>query len=160
MNRRDFISTSAAAGAGTLILPRYAQAQKSPNEKLNIALIGVWGRGEAHYGKLSGQNVVALCDVRESRFPKALKNFPGATTYVDWRKCLDHKGLDAVVCCTADHTHAFIANWALNRDLHVYMEKPLAITVNEARTVRENWMKKKTKLATQVGMQRHENAEF
>lgn len=160
MNRRKFISTSAAAGAGTLILPRYAQAQKSPNEKLNIALIGVWGRGEAHYGTLSGQNVVALCDVRESRFENALKKFPGATTYVDWRKCLDHKGLDAVVICTADHTHAFIANWALNRDLHVYCEKPLAITVNEARTVRENWMKKKTKLATQVGMQRHEMPNF
>ena len=160
MNRRNFISTSAVAGAGTLILPRLAQAQKSPNNKLNVALIGVWGRGEAHYGTLAGQNVVALCDVRESRFANALKAFPGATTYVDWRKCLDHKGLDAVVICTADHTHAFIANWALNRDLHVYCEKPLAISVEEARIVRSNWMKKKDKLATQVGMQRHAIENF
>ncbi len=160
MNRRNFLTTSAAAGAGTLLLPRYAQAQKGANEKLNVALIGVWGRGEAHYGTLAGQNVVALCDVRESRFPNALKAFPNATTYVDWRKCLDHKGLDAVVICTADHHHAFISNWAINRDLHVYCEKPLAITVDEARVVRANWMKKKTKLATQVGMQRHAMENF
>jgi hypothetical protein len=159
VKRRDFIANSAVAGAGTIFLPRLAQAQGA-NNKLNIALIGVWGRGEAHYGHLGGHNVVALCDVNEARFPKALQAFPKATTYVDWRKCLDHKGLDAVVCCTADHTHAFIANWSLNRNLHCYMEKPLAITVNEARTVREHWLKKKDKIATQVGMQRHADPNF
>ncbi len=63
--------------------------------------------------------MVALCDVNEKRFPRP-EGFPKAKTYVDWRKCLDQKDLDAVVCCTADHTHAFIANWALNRDMHVY----------------------------------------
>lgn len=155
MKRREFVSAAAVYGAGTLILPRYAQAQKGANDKMNVALIGVWGRGEAHYGDLRRQNVVALCDVRESRFPKALEAFPGATTYTDWRKALDHKDLDAVVICTADHHHAFISNWALNRNLHIYCEKPLAITVNEARTVRANWLGKKGKIATQVGMQRH-----
>ena len=109
---------------------------------------------------LAEENVVALCDVNEKRFPDALKRFPKAKTYVDWRKCLDQKDIDAVVCCTADHTHAFIANWALNRDLHVYMEKPLAISVEEARIVRANWLKKKDKLATQVGMQRHAMQNF
>jgi len=104
--------------------------------------------------------VVALCDVNEKRFPAALKQFPKAQTYIDWRKCLDQKGLDAVVCCTADHHHAFIANWAINRDLHCYMEKPLAITVEEARVVRANWLRKKAKLATQVGMQRHAMQNF
>lgn len=143
-----------------MILPRAALSQKSPNDKLNIALIGVWGRAKAHYDSLSEENVVALCDVNEKRFPEALQRFPKAKTYVDWRQCLDHKGLDAVVICTADHTHAFIANWALNRDLHVYCEKPLAITVEEARIVRANWMKKKNKLATQVGMQRHAMENF
>jgi hypothetical protein len=81
------------------------------------------GRGLAHYESLADENVVALCDVNEARFPDALKRFPKAKTYVDWRKCLEQKDIDAVVCCTADHTHAFIANWALNRDLHVYMRK-------------------------------------
>ena len=160
MQRRRFLKTTAAA-AGLMLLPGGVRAGKNaPGNKLNVALIGVWGRGLAHYDVLAEENVVALCDVNEKRFPDALKHFPKAQTYVDWRKCLDHKGLDAVVCCTADHTHAFIANWALNRDLHVYMEKPLAICVNEARVVRANWLKRKDKLATQVGMQRHAIENF
>jgi len=65
-----------------------------------------------------------------------------------------------VLCATADHTHAFIANWSLNRNLHIYMEKPLAITVHEARVVRESYLPKRDKLATQVGMQRHAMGNF
>lgn len=161
MNRRKFINSATAAGAGLLILPSGTRAGKNaPSNKLNIALIGVWGRGLAHYDSLSEENVVALCDVNEKRFPDALKRFPNAKTYVDWRKCLEQKDLDAVVCCTADHLHAFVSNWALNRDLHVYCEKPLAICVDEARTVRANWLSKKGKLATQVGMQRHAMQNF
>ena len=161
MKRRQFLQTAAAVGAGLTILPSGARAGgKGPGNKLNIALIGVWGRGVAHYDSLAEENVVALCDVNEKRFPKALERFPKAKTYVDWRECLEQKDLDAVVCCTTDHTHAFIANWALNRDLHVYCEKPLAITVEEARLVRANYLKKKDKLATQVGMQRHANPNF
>jgi predicted dehydrogenase len=160
MDRRNFL-TSAAIGTGALLLPSGAQASKnSAGNKLNIALIGVGGRAWAHYDWLADENVVALCDVNEEQFAKALKHFPKAQTYVDWRKCLDQKGLDAVVICTTDHTHAFIANWALNRDLHVYCEKPLAVSVEEARTVRANWLKKKSKLATQVGMQRHAIPNF
>ena len=160
MDRREFL-TSAAIGSGALLLPSGAgAATASPGNKLNIALIGVGGRALAHYGWLADENVVALCDVDEVQFATALKRFPNAKTYVDWRKCLDHKGLDAVCICTTDHTHAFVANWALNRDLHIYCEKPLAISVEEARVVRENWLKRKSKLATQVGMQRHAIANF
>jgi len=157
MDRREFIRGTAAAVA-LAAMPRIARAATA--DKLNVALIGVWGRGLAFYDVLSRENVVALCDVNEARFADALKRFPNATTYVDWRKCLDHKGLDAVVICTPDHHHAFIANWALNRDLHVYCEKPLAISVEEARVVRATWLKKKGKLATQVGMQRHAEPNF
>jgi predicted dehydrogenase len=161
MNRRKFLNTSTLATAGLTILPSGIMAgTRSPNDKLNIALIGVWGRGLAFYDSLSKENVVALCDINEAFFADALKRFPGAKTYTDWRKCLDQKDLDAVVICTADHHHAFIANWALNRGLHVYCEKPLAITVEEARVVRENWLTKKGKLATQVGMQRHADPNF
>ena len=159
MHRRQFVKT-AAAGAGWFLVPGGAAERNAPSNKLNVALIGVWGRGLAHYDVLAEENVVALCDVNENRFPEALRRFPKAQTYVDWRKCLDQKGIDAVVICTADHTHAFIANWALNRDMHVYCEKPLAISVEEARVVRANWLKKKHKLATQVGMQRHAMPNF
>jgi predicted dehydrogenase len=161
MKRRQFLTSSAVAGAGTLILPTLRLfGADAPSNKLNIALIGVWGRALAHYPALLGENVVALCDVNEKRLPEAGVKFPKAKHYVDWRECLDHKGLDAVVCCTADHTHAFVANWAMNRGLHVYCEKPLANSVEEARVVRANYLKNKHKIATQVGTQRHAYENF
>jgi predicted dehydrogenase len=158
--RRDFLKAG-AAGAGLLILPSgtFASAQ-APSNKLNIALIGADGRGRAHYDALSKENVVALCDVDEEHLDFAGNVFPEAKRYVDWRECLEQPDLDAVVCCTTDQTHAFVANWALNRDLHIYCEKPLAISVEEARLVRETYRKKKDKLATQVGMQRHAHENF
>src|SRR5688572_23624657 len=111
MDRRQFIEATAATAALAAVAqgaPGVARAQRrSPSDKLNIALIGVWGRGLAFYDTLAGENVAALCDVNEKRFPDALKRFPGAKTYVDWRKCLDQKDLDAVVICTPDHHHAF-----------------------------------------------------
>ncbi len=108
----------------------------------------------------SEENVVALCDVNEQALAAAAQKFPNAKHYVDWRKCLDQKDLDAVICSTTDFTHAFVANWALNRNFHVYCEKPLGITVEEARVVRANYLKRKDKVATQVGTQRHANPNF
>ena len=161
MKRRDFLKSAAFVGAGTLILPRLQlYGANAPSNKLNVALIGTWGRGSAHFGALASENMVALCDVNEEHLAGAAKKFPGAKTYVDWRKCLEQKDLNAVVSCTADHTHAFIANWALNRGLHMYSEKPLANSVEEARVVRANYLKNKNKLATQVGTQRHAMENF
>lgn len=161
MNRRHFLQSAAFSGAGALILPQTRLfGADAPSNKLNIALLGTWGRGEAHFNAIATQNVVALCDVNEQHLVGAVKRFPKAKTYVDWRPCLDQKDINAVVCCTADHTHAFIANWALNREQHIYMEKPLAITVEEARIVRAKHAKLKHKLATQVGMQRHAHPNF
>jgi predicted dehydrogenase len=161
MKRRSFLGQSSLAGVGLTILPSGILAGKnSPNGRLNIALIGAGGRAESHYGWLKDESVVALCDVNEAQFAKALQEFPGAKTYTDWRKCLEHEGLDAVVICTADHHHAMISNWALNRDLHVYCEKPVAIGVEEARVLRANWLTKKGKLATQVGTQMHAQENY
>jgi len=161
MKRRDVLKAAATTGAGWLILPAgMLRGANAPSNKLNVALIGTWGRGEAHFDALSSENVVALCDINEEHLAFGAKRFPGAKTYVDWRKCLDQKGIDAVVCCTTDFTHAFVANWALNRDMHVYCEKPLANSVEEARVVRANWLKRRNKQATQVGMQRHANPNF
>ncbi|MEX0321696.1 MAG: Gfo/Idh/MocA family protein [Puniceicoccaceae bacterium] len=161
MKRREFISNGIAAGSGLMILPTGTIfGASTPNNRLNVALIGAHGRARAHYETLRDENVVAICDINSNNIEIAAKEFPKAKIYEDWRKCLDHPGLDAVLCCTTDFTHAFIANWALRRDLHIYMEKPLAITVNEARIVRESYMKKRNKLATQVGMQRHALPNF
>jgi len=161
MNRREFLKSAAAAGTGLIILPSGTlSGANAPSNKLNIALIGVYGRAKAHYGTIASENVVALCDVNEEHLAIAAEKFPNAKHYVDWRKCLEQKDIDAVVCCTLDHTHAFVANWALNRGLHVYCEKPLANSVQEARVVRANYLKNKHKLATQVGTQRHSNPNF
>ena len=160
MSRRSFLRTT-AVGAGLLALPggRFLGAN-APSNKLNIAFIGVWGRGHAHQDGLAKENVAALCDVDAEHLAEAAKRFPQAKTYADWRECLGQKDLDAVVCCTTDHTHAFVANWAMNRGLHVYCEKPLGNSVEEVRIVRANYLKNKGKLATQVGTQRHAHLNF
>ncbi len=160
VNRRDMLKATVAT-AGLLILPSGVHAgPNSPGNKLNIALIGSDGRARAHYDGISSENVVAICDVDEEHLDFAAAVFPDAKRYVDWRECLEHPELDAIVCCTTDQTHAFVANWAMKRDLHVYCEKPLAISVEEARLVRETYRTKKDKLATQVGMQRHAYQNF
>ena len=160
LGRRDFLKAG-AVGAGLLILPSGARAgANAPSNKLNIALIGADGRGRAHYDVLSSENVVALCDVDEEHLAFAANVFPDAKQYVDWRECLDQPDLDAVVCCTTDQTHAFVTVWAMNRGLHVYCEKPVGISVEEARLVRETYLKNKDTLATQQGTQRHMKENF
>jgi predicted dehydrogenase len=160
MQRRELLK-SAAAGAGlTILRSGTLRGQSAPSNKLNIALMGAWGRGTAHYGVLANENVVALCDVNENRLKEALTAFPKAKTYWDWRKALDQKDIEGVIICTADHHHAFIANWALNRGMNVYCEKPLGICVDEVRTVRANYLRQKTKVATQHGTQRHAYPNF
>ncbi len=161
MNRRDLLKSAAAPAAGLTILKSgMLRGQTAPSNRLNIALIGVWGRGTAHYATLKNENVVAICDVNELRTKEALQIFPKAKAYWDWRKLMDQKDVEAVIVCTADHHHAFIANWALNRDMHVFCEKPLGISVDEVRIVRANYLKRKAKVATQHGTQRHAFPNF
>ncbi len=159
MRRREFVKS--AAGAGLLVLPSGTLfGQNPPSNRLNLALIGVWGRGTAHYNWLRNENVVAVCDVNETRLKEGVQIFPGASTYTDWRRLLDQKDVEGVVICTPDHHHAFITNWALNRGMHVFCEKPLGISVEEVRTIRENYLKQKARLATQHGTQRHAYPNF
>lgn len=162
MNRRHFLkSTTLATTAAPLILTRMSVfGADAPSNKLNLALIGAYGRGSQHWGGLASQNIVAICDVDQKHLDLAQQKFPAAKRYVDWRECVDHKGLDGVVICTPDHSHAFITMWAMNRGLHVYCEKPLANTIEEARLVRALYLKNKNKLATQVGTQRHAFPNF
>jgi len=161
IKRRTFLKGSAAAGAGLMILKSgILKAGQSPNEKLNIAVVGVAGRGGGNMNSVSSENIVALCDVNEKNLDAAAKRFPQAKTYIDWRKCLEQKNIDAVVCSTTDHTHAFVNVWAMNRGMHVYCEKPLANSVQEARVVRETYIKNRNKLATQMGTQIHANDNY
>ncbi len=161
MNRRSFLKSTSLAAAAPLILTRASLfGQNAAGQKLNLALIGAYGRGRAHWDQLAGQNIVALCDVHQQNLAQAAERFPAAKKYVNWRECLEHKGLDAVVICTPDHQHAIMTLRALDKNLHVYCEKPLGNTVLEIRTVREAYLRKRGKLATQAGTQRHANPNF
>lgn len=149
--RRNFLGQAAAGVAAISLLGRRASARpRSPGEKLNIAVIGVGGRGHANMTAVAGENVVALCDVDEGRLGAAAKQFPAAKQYVDFRKLLEtEKSLDAVVVSTPDHCHAPASVMAMNLGLHVYCEKPLTHSVHEARVMAETAARKK--LVTQMG---------
>jgi hypothetical protein len=106
------------------------------------------------------ENVVALCDVNEKHLAFGAQKFPGAKQYVDWRKCLDQKDIDAVVCCTADHTHAFVANWTHEpRQAYLLREAARQLRGGGPRGPRQ-LSQEQDKLATQVGTQRHEYENF
>ena len=153
-NRRQFLKRSALAGAGLWAAGACAIAQnRSPNEKLNIGIIGVHSRGAANMAAVASENIAALCDVNDDYLAEAAKKHPQAKTYVDWRKLLDQKDIDAVIVSTTEHTHALASVMAMKRGKHVFCEKPLAHSVYEARVMRET--SKKTKVATQMGTQIH-----
>ena len=160
-NRRRFLKNTALAGVGICVVGPGGTAQgRSPNEKLNIGIIGSSGRGGSNTKSVSSENIVALCDVDKKRLAKPAAQFPKAKTYEDWRKLLDQKDLDAVVVSTTDHTHAFACVWAMNRGLSVYCEKPLAHSVHEARVMQDTYKKNKDKIATQMGTQIHATENY
>lgn len=159
-NRRTFLKQTALAGAGFWVVGGSNQAaSRSPNEKLNIGIIGAGGRGAGNAGSVSSENIVALCDVNENNLGQTSKRFPKARTYVDFRKLLDEsKDIDAVVVSTAEHTHAFATLPAIQLGKHVYCEKPITHCVYEARVVAE--AAKKQKVATQMGTQIHAEPNY
>lgn len=152
-NRRTFLKTSLAAGCVGPIVRHMADAAGSPNNKLNLGIIGVAARGGENLREVASQNIVALCDVDLNRLGKAKSEFPGAATYQDFRKLLDHKAIDAVVISTPDHMHAFPAVMAMRMGKHVYCEKPLAHSVWETRLMRKTAAE--NKVVTQMGTQIH-----
>src|SRR5215208_4835441 len=127
------------------------------NNKLNIASIGVMGKGESDLGgcaKSKDVNIVALCDTDDSSLEKAKSKYPGAKTYNDFRKMLEEqKDIDAVTVSTPDHMHAPAAMMAIKMGKHVYVQKPLTHTVEEARKL--TLAAREYKVATAMGNQGH-----
>lgn len=153
LSRRRFLAQAGAAVACSRVPSLRAE---SPNEKLNVAFVGVGGRGAANLGGLSdGNNVVALCDLDDARAADAYKRFPNAKRYRDFRKLFEEmgKGIDAVAVSTPDHTHAVVAMDAIRRGIHVYCEKPLAHSVHEVRALMKAAREKG--VVTQLGNQGH-----
>ena len=154
ITRRRMLRNTTLAGVGLWLSGRPARGE-SPNEKLDIAVIGVGGRGAGNLEGVKGENVVALCDVDSDRLGGAAAQFPHAKTYADFRKMLDEmdQQFDAVLVSTPDHTHAPAGVAAMKAGKHCYCEKPLTHNIFEARTMIE--LAKKHKLATQMGTQIH-----
>lgn len=130
---------------------RTAQA----NEKLNIALVGVGGRGSWFTTTIPrlGENLVALCDVDDTKNPEAYERLSLAKRFRDFRKMLDSMGneIDAVIVATPDHTHAVASAAAIRASKHVFCEKPLTRTLHESRTLRD--LARSNRVATSMGNQ-------
>lgn len=159
ISRRNFIKNSALTSAGFMIVPRHVLGGKgyiAPSDKLVIAGIGVGGKGQSDLSSFynSGKAEIAfLCDVDDRMSATSRKNFPKARYYKDWREMIEkeHKNFDAVSVSTPDHTHAVAAMAAMQAGKHVYVQKPLAHDVYEARAL--TLAAKKYKVVTQMGNQ-------
>jgi predicted dehydrogenase len=153
--RRQFLRDTSLAGIGFWVAGGVALgASKAANEQLNIACIGVGGKGSSDVdgaGKVG--NIVALCDVDSENLERKASKFPKAKKYADYRKMLEEMGkeIDAVTVSTPDHTHAPASIMAMKLGKHVYCQKPLTHTVWEARQMRDT--ARKYKVCTQMGNQ-------
>ncbi len=158
-SRRSFIKSSAIATGGVWLGGSIDDlSARSANERLNIACIGVGGRGSANVGGVSSENIIAMCDVDESKAGKRFQEFNKAGKFKDYRVMFDKLGkqIDAVVISTPDHTHFHPARHAMLERKHVYCEKPLAHSAWEIRQLTR--LANKMDVATQLGNQRHANA--
>ena len=180
LSRRGFVVAGAAAAAAAL-LPAEAQASKKKKAKkdpasdlVNVAIIGAGGMGAANAMRLTSQNIVALADPDFEHVAKAFLDDKGhpnpervtlktaydkAAKFADYRRMFDlQTDIDAVVIATPDHHHAVAAKMAMERGIHVYVQKPLTYTVEEGRTLLK-LARKNPKLVTQMGNQGHSGDE-
>ena len=155
LTRRHFLlSSTATLAVGPLL--RGAPAKAPASERVRVGVVGLGNQGQYNWGELATKtdaDVVAICDVDERMTAAARKQFPRAKFFTDFRKMIDAKGLDAVLCATPDHNHFHVTHMALSHGMHAYCEKPLTHTVAEARAIAE--LAKKNKLVTQMGTQIH-----
>ena len=177
-SRRRFLTNTAAGAAMATLVPRHVLGGPRfipPSEKVNVALVGAGGQGRHNMRALLQEpeaRVMAVADpveqvsleafyykgqggrhpVREEIERHYQKQTPGfrCAAYEDFRVLLDkEKSVDAVLCATPDHLHAYVSIAALRAGKHVYCEKPLTHNLWEARLVAQ--VAKQTGLATQMG---------
>lgn len=178
VTRRRFVASAAGAALGAMVVPRHVlggPGYPAPSDRLNVAVVGCGGQGLINAAELvaGGENIVALADVdfdlvnrnvarrvtdRDGKpNPEGIRvqeAYAKAKRYADFRRMLEQqKDIDAVVVATPDHTHAIVAKAAMEMGKHVYVEKPLTWSVQEARVLRET--ARRTKVVTQMGNQGH-----
>lgn len=157
-SRRSFLKKGAIASS-IFIVPRHVLGgvgYLAPSDRLNLAAIGAGGKGTSDIlnASVNGrEKVVALCDVDFSGTAKSsVTNFPKAKLYNDYREMLDkEKDIDAVTISTPDHVHGPAAAYAMERGIHVYVQKPMTHNIREARLLTE--MAREKKIVSQMGNQ-------
>jgi Oxidoreductase family, NAD-binding Rossmann fold/Oxidoreductase family, C-terminal alpha/beta domain len=153
-SRRQVLTAGTAATVFSIV-PRHVLGGAgyiAPSAKLNIAGIGVGGMGTGDVKSVSGENIVALCDVDKDALERNAKLYPKAKLHSDYRKMLEtQKDIDAVVIATPDHMHAVISMMAIKLGKHVHCQKPLTHSVHEARALGQ--AAREAKVATQMGNQ-------
>ncbi len=174
LNRRDFLKSMAAASAGVALAPGTVLASekgaaapaKPKGEKVKIAFVGIGNRGEqiiGDFAKTGMIEVVALCDVDLDgpQCQKVLSKYPKAKRFRDYREMFDKCGneFDAVAAAIPDFSHFPIAMLAMNQGKHIYIEKPMCRTFNEAELMMD-CARRHPGLATQVGNQGHSEANY
>ncbi len=145
--------------AGFYIVPRHVLGGNgftAPSDRLIVAGIGAGGKGESdlnEFFKSGKADIAFLCDVDDRSSKKTRERFPNAKYYKDFRQMLEkeHKNFDAVSVSTPDHTHAIAAMGAMQLGKHVYVQKPLAHDIFEARMLTEAAVR--NKVVTQMGNQ-------
>ena len=147
MERRTFVQKMAVASAGTVASVPLAKSAwaSSPNESVNIAVIGIRSRGKNHYqalAKVPNVNIVAICDIDQRLIPEAVAEIEKLTgkkpaVETEYRKILENKDIDAVSIATPNHWHALMTIWACQAGKDVYVEKPVSHTLVEGRKMVE-----------------------
>lgn len=157
-SRRSFLKKGAIASS-VFIVPRFVLGgvgYTAPSDQLVLAAIGAGGKGRSDIFNASvngREKVAALCDVDFSgSAKKSIENFPKAKKYSDYREMLDkEKDIDAVTISTPDHVHGPAAKYAMERGIHVYVQKPMTHNIREARILTE--MAREKKIVSQMGNQ-------
>lgn len=155
--RRSFLKHTTVATAALSFPFVSVRNVLGANNRLNIAAIGAGGKGSVDVAGCDAENIVALCDVDWKNAATTFQKYPNAKQFKDFRVMLDQeKSIDAVTVSTPDHMHFPAAMWAMRLKKHVYVQKPLTHTVEEARRLTE--AAHKYKVATQMGNQGHSDA--
>ena len=133
ISRRRFLVGAAAAGAAFSLFPGRVLGA---NDRVNIGIIGLGGKGSAHLGdfsKIPGVEIIAVCDADVNHIKQAGEKLPNAAKHQDLRKLLEMKDVDAVVIAAPDHWHCLAAIWAFQAGKHAYVEKPVSHHIWEGR---------------------------
>ena len=170
--RREFLKGVGLATAGLSMNPASVfamtsgETKQAKSEKVKIAYIGIGNRGQQNideFAKTNMVDVVALCDVdiKGKQCEKALSMYPNAKRFTDFRKLFEEYSdhFDAVAASVPDHIHFFVAMMALKYGKHIYLEKPMVRTFQEAELLIE-MAKRHPEIATQVGNQGHSEANY